>query len=733
MQELFPPTKWINYVMGTLSGWWLGESEGRVEEPYLAPEEWNKYLLEAGFDGVDAVFHDGQFNANIISVNRPPQTRPKAITLLHLGPPTEKAQTITAVLQAAGYDVELCEFNRTPPSGRDIVAVLDIERPFLHDVTEEQFSRFKALMEEVGESGILWVTGAAQINCRDPRYGMMFGLARVVRTEYELDFATLELDCFDSAGWDAIIAVLGEFQTRSNDSEFKPALEWALADGVVHVGRFHWMSVNEELAVSAPVATARKLGISKRGILDTLHWQHFEPPKLEKGWIKVRNEAVGLNFKDLLISMGIVEGHVTETDGLGCEFSGVVVEVGPEVTTVSPGDRVMAIALGCFSSTLIAHESVCVKIPDALSFVDAATMPLVYCTTIRGLVDQARLERGQSVLIHSAAGGVGIAALHIAKSIGAEIFCTVSNEEKAGFLMRDFGIPRDHIFNSRNLTFRRDVLAATDGRGVDVVLNSLSGELLHASWDCVAAFGCLVEIGKRDLVGKGSLALAPFEHNRSYIGVDFAEIAYARPWVSGRLLRIMVDMLQQGQLKPIAPVTLFEGARVKDAMRFMQKGDHIGKVVVTMPGRAEDLDVETPPSKPALTLDGEASYIFVGGLGGLGQAIAVWLAESGAKESELMPPTNDMTPKDNPADYHVAIVIFLSRSAGTPGKYDRFISELEALGCSALMVSGSVSTIEDVERAVKASKRPIRGVFQASMVLRVSTCMCTFSDIEFAR
>ncbi|KAK5659385.1 hypothetical protein OQA88_1478 [Cercophora sp. LCS_1] len=695
MQELFPPTKWINYVMGTLPGWWLGEGEGRVEEPYLAPENWDKYLVEAGFDGVDAVFHDGQFNSHIISVNRPLQTRPKEITLLYLQSPSERTEAIEAVLQSAGYDVELCEFNSTPPAGRDIVAVLDVDQPFLHDVTESQWARFKALMEEIEDSGVLWVSGASQINCKDPRYGMMLGLARVVRTEYEIDFATLELDRFDGAGWDAISAVLGEFQTRSDDGEFKPQLEWALADGVVHVGRFHWMSVNNDLAASAPLATARKLDISKRGFLGTLHWQHFEPPKLAPGWIKIQNKAVGLNFKDLLISMGIVEGHVVEGDGLGCECSGVVLEVGPDVTTVSPGDRVMVIASGSFASTLVAHESICVKIPDSLSFVDAATMPLVYCTTIRGMIDQARLEKGQSILIHSAAGGVGIAALHIAKSIGAEIFCTVSNEEKVNFVMREFGIPRNRIFNSRDLTFRRDVLAATNGRGVDVVLNSLSGELLHASWDCVATFGCLVEIGKRDLVGKGALALAPFEHNRSYIGVDFAQIAYDRPWMSTRLLRMMVDMLQRGELKPIAPVTLFDGTQVQDAMRFMQKGDHIGKVVVTMPERAEELDVQTLSRKPALTLDAEASYIFVGGLGGLGQAIAVWLAESGATE-----------------------IVFLSRSAGDPGKYDKFVQELNALGCSAIMISGSVSLVGDVERAVKATKRPIRGVLQASMVLR---------------
>ncbi|RYP54562.1 hypothetical protein DL768_000622 [Monosporascus sp. mg162] len=695
LQELDPPTKWINYVMGTLPGWWLGEREGRVEEPYLPPKKWEKYLTEAGFDGLEAVLNDGQLNSHMVSVSRPMETRSKSATLLHLGIPTAKTDAIKAVLQAGGYNVQLCEFYNTPPRGRDIIAVLDVEQPFLHDMTEPQFIRLNSLLDEVKDSGILWVTGASQVNCQDPRYGMTFGLARVVRSEYEIDFATLELDRFDSAGWGAIAGVFGEFQTRNSDGEFKPTLEWALADGVVQVGRFHWISVDKELADLAPPATARKLDISKRGFLSTLNWQQFEPPALRPGWIKIKTVAVGLNFKDVLIAMGIVEGDVTEGDGLGCECSGVVLEVGPDVTSVSPGDRVMAIATGSFSSTLVTYGSVCARIPDTLSFTDAATMPLVYCTTIRALIDRAQLEKGQSVLIHSACGGVGIVALYLAQAVGAEIFCTVGNEEKANHLVREFGIPRDHIFSSRDLSFERDVLAKTNGRGVDVVLNSLSGELLHASWDCVATFGCLVEIGKRDLVGKGSLALAPFQYNHSYICVDFAQIAYERHWMSTKLLQIMVDMFKQGQVKPIGPVTVFDGTSVEDAMRFMQKGDHIGKVVVTLPDNPEELDVKSLLIKSELALDESASYLFVGGLGGLGQAIAIWMAQAGAKE-----------------------IIFLSRSAGTPGRYDRFVEELEKLDCSALMISGSVSEINDVGKAMNATNRPIRGVLQASMVLK---------------
>jgi NADPH:quinone reductase-like Zn-dependent oxidoreductase len=224
--------------------------------------------------------------------------------------------------------------------------------------------------------------------------------------------------------------------------------------------------------------------------------------------------------------MGIVDARVKTT--LGIEACGIVRKVGPNARDLNPGDRVFAFGEGCFSTHLILPQKVFAKIPDSLSFEDAATMPCVFATVIHGLLDQGGLQAGQTVLIHSACGGVGLAAIQIAKMIGAEIYCTVGNEEKVQYLMSTFDMPRNRIFNSRDKSFLADVMAATKGRGVDIVLNSLSGELLHTSWDCVAEFGKLIEIGKRDLVGNGKLALNVFELNRSYHGIDLGHIMELR-------------------------------------------------------------------------------------------------------------------------------------------------------------------------------------------------------------
>ena len=208
------------------------------------------------------------------------------------------------------------------------------------------------------------------------------------------------------------------------------------------------------------------------------------------------------------------------------------------------------------------------------------------------------------------------------------------------------GISPERIFNSRDDSFKRDILRTTGGRGVDVVLNSLSGDLLHASWDCVAKYGCMVEIGMVDLIGRGSLAMNNFLDNRSYAAVDMDALNRERPHIINKHLNTMMRWYQEGHISPIIPVTSFSATQTEDAFRRMQQGNHIGKFVLSMPSAEDEAHrgVRMIPYKPALRLPTNASYLCVGGLGGIGQAISIWMAEAGATESELSPSlksTND--------------------------------------------------------------------------------------------
>jgi len=230
--------------------------------------------------------------------------------------------------------------------------------------------------------------------------------------------------------------------------------------------------------------------------------------------------------------MGVAEGRKVEGDGLGCEASGVVRRTGPGVKHLAPGDRVIIGTTGAHATTLVVSEKLCAKMPDRLSFVEGGGMPCVYATVIRSLLDVARIKRDDTVLVHCACGGVGLAAIQICRMVGAEVFCTVGTQEKVEYLMETFDIPRNRIFSSRDISFLPGIMRETSNRGVDVVLNSLSGELLHGSWKCVADFGIMVEIGRRDIAGRGHLAMDIFDHNRSFVCVNFAQLSIDRPSIA---------------------------------------------------------------------------------------------------------------------------------------------------------------------------------------------------------
>ncbi|KAF4945826.1 hypothetical protein FGADI_11645 [Fusarium gaditjirri] len=711
LMELSPESsKSVNYVMGPLVGWWLSE-DGRENEPYVSAGIWHEKLLQAGFSGVEAYAFDGNMSNSIIA--RPAQPRCeqlKRVSIIAHKLNNPAVAEVTKYLQGTGLELDLFSLGQVLTPGQPAVFLMDLEAPFLVNMTEEQFNSFKRTLFSVQDVPFCWVTGACQIGCKNPDYALVNGMARSIRQETGIDLVTFELEVFDESAWKALSDLLETFPSRVTDGEVDTDFEseYAFHAGTIQVGRMHWINVNSELQDKRPENRTESLVIDKPGIIQTLHWKQKTSPVLKaEDWVQVDTRAVGLNFKDVLIAMGIVEAT---NDGLaagdfGFEGAGVVTRVGSGVQHLVVGDQVAFSSTGCFSTSQAMPEIYCTKIHESLTFEEAATMPCVFGTAMYGLVDLARLEAEQSVLIHSACGGVGQAAIQIAKMIGAEIFCTVGSEEKMEYLMSVLGIPRDHIFNSRDSSFRQGILKATYGRGVDVVLNSLSGELLHESWNCVARFGTMVEIGKRDFIGKAELAMDRFENNRTFVGLDHTELWAHKPKVASRVLNRIMELCRQGKLGPIGPIKTFEAARVEEAFRYMQKGQHIGKIVVTVPESRATQAPEAEPARRELILRGDRTYVFAGGLGGLGQSIATYLAEKGARH-----------------------LLFFSRSATRFAESNpAFFEELESLGCSAQVVSGNINNRADVEKAVASATNPVAGVLQAAMVLQDAN----FVDMKF--
>ncbi|KAK2596464.1 hypothetical protein N8I77_013354 [Diaporthe amygdali] len=703
LQEMWTESKAMNFVMGTLPGWWLGTEDGRAQEPYVDPERWAVELSKAGFSKPEAVVPDDElpFQDEVVIIASPVVERSttNTVSLLSGQPDGIVATAISAALQKRGMSVDVVSVRDEPKQG--VISILDLEgSSFLNGIAAKDYEHLRDfLIKTATKDGILWLTRPCQLGCSDPRYGSIIGLARVLRNEQKINIATLEMDEFTSEG--SMDAVFGVFQRSRNqpatsDDDVNPDSECSWSGGSLYIPRFHWFSVSKELAEKDPDGSVgiKKLEIGKRGSLQTLEWRDAPPlAQPESGEVLVETRAVGMNFKDVLIAMGIVDGNEGGASGLGVECSGVVTRLGPDVVDLQVGDRVAVIATSSYSTVLKTPADMCVKIPDSLSFEEAATMPSVFGTVIYGLLHLANLEAGQTVLIHSACGGIGIAAIQICRVVGAEVFVTVGTDEKVEYLMETFEIPRDRIFNSRNSEFLPGILRETAGKGVDVVLNSLSGELLHASWKCVAEFGCMIELGKRDFIGQGRLAMEVFEENRSFFGVHMIPLCKRRPRLMRRVLERMMDLYRFGSIRPIQPMQVFDGANIQEAFRFMQKGKHMGKLVVRMPENSSLL--RTAPAHVGLSLRPDASYLLIGGLGGLGRAISTWMAERGARN-----------------------LIYLSRSAGKGADDANLVEELAAMGCTAQLVKGSVTSAEDVRRAVKNARLPIAGVIQMSMVLR---------------
>ncbi|HDS1734775.1 type I polyketide synthase [Pseudomonas sp. BP8] len=379
------------------------------------------------------------------------------------------------------------------------------------------------------------------------------------------------------------------------------------------------------------------LGFDLPGQLRNLRWEVREPRQPAADELDIAVRATGLNFRDVMFALGLLSDEAIENGfsgpTLGFEFAGVVQGKGAAVLgDFAPGDRVVGFGPCSFANRLVTNANAVARIPEGMSFEAAATIPSTFFTVYYALHHLARLEPGEKVLIHGAAGGVGIAAIQIAKWLGAEIHATAGSDEKRDFL-RLLGV--DNVYDSRSLAYADQVLAATGGRGVDVVLNSLAGEAINRNLRVLKPFGRFLELGKRDFYQNTRIGLRPFRNNISYFGIDADQLMSERPDLTRRLFGEMMALFEQGILHPL-PFREFDANQVVEAYRYMQQARQIGKIVVTYGNRIEQtVDVRQQPAR-ALQLDAEATYLVTGGLGGFGLRTAQWLVDKGARHLLLL-------------------------------------------------------------------------------------------------
>ena len=372
-------------------------------------------------------------------------------------------------------------------------------------------------------------------------------------------------------------------------------------------------------AAPAHMSPPRQLVPSSAATLDGLSWQPLAQAAVRAGQLRIRVLASGLNFRDVLIALGMVPGQRVF---LGAECAGIVEAVGPGVSPFEVGAVVFGFAPGSLATVVDVDARFVALWPAELGSPElAASLPVAYLTTMLGLERIAGLRAGQRVLIHAATGGVGLAALQIAQRAGAQVFATAGSAEKRAWLQR-LGV--QHVFDSRTLAFAQRIAEITAGAGVDVVLNSLAGEFIGAGVQSLASNGCFLELGKRDVWPE-----ARFARERPaarYAVYDLGETAQQQPELVRTMLDGLVEALRAGSLRPL-PLRVFDFADAAHAMRWMAQARHIGKLVLRAP-----LDQRTARNVP---IDEHATYLITGGLGALGLHTARWLVDRGARHLVL--------------------------------------------------------------------------------------------------
>jgi NADPH:quinone reductase-like Zn-dependent oxidoreductase/acyl carrier protein len=539
----------------------------------------------------------------------------------------------------------------------------------------------------------LWIVctgalgGVVDGTAPNPSQSGLWAAARVVQNEFPaVEVRGLDVD--PSMAMDVAASRLSEVITQiPAERELRLSATGRVALRVLRGG-----VLRETDNAPAGAETGLCLAIDRAGQADGFVWRPAPRRTPQPDEVEIRVAATGLNFRDVMWSVGLLPDEALENGftgpTIGMECAGVVSAVGPSVKDFAVGERVVAFAADAFASHVTVGAQTVARIPEGVSTESAATLPVAFLTAYYALVHLARLQRGETVLIHGGAGGVGLAALQIAKLCGATVFATAGSPDRRA-LLRELGA--DHVLDSRSLAFVDDVRRITGGAGVDVVLNSLAAEAMERSVDCLKPFGRFLELGKRDYYTNRHLGLRPFRNNLSYFGIDADQLLDAQGAVVRKLFGELMALFAAGKLVPL-PYRVFDADDAAKAFRLMQRSGHIGKILVRPPTPAQPTEAARP-----FRVDPRGRYLVVGGLGGFGLATAQWLAEKGARHLTLM-----------------------GRSARPGEQAAQVLAELKEKGVRVELVAVDVADKAALDRylvSLEGDEVPLKGVFHAAMVI----------------
>ncbi len=676
--------RWVDLIFGLTEGWWrFTDTDLRENYPLLSVGKWEEVLLHGGFEEVLPIApeldEEDLFSQQAVIVSR--KTSPPAPLLVkergdwlifgdrrfNIG--KELAQQLQnqgerCILVYSGTVKEQLneqEFSINPRNSQNFSQLIENLSNYQSsfkgvvylwglDATPVENLNSEVLevdLENYCGSALYLIQALLKVNISNtPIYlvtqnsqpignntisgfsqSLLWGIGKVAALETDFNYKNIDLDAQTNLTAQ-IQTLLTELLWSDEETQV------AFRGDKRYVAR---LARYQNLVQKQPL----QLTISERGTLENLEFQPLVRKKPADNEVEIHVKATGVNFRDILNTLGLYPG---DAGALGCECVGEIVALGNQVENLKVGDTVIAIASGSFSEYVTVNAAMVVVKPEKLTIEETATIGVTFLTAHYGLHHLAKISPGDKVLIHSGAGGVGQAAIQIAQQAGAEVFTTASPGKWE--VLKSMGIERKNIFNSRTLDFAEEIIKLTQGEGVDIVLNSLSGDFITQSFSLLKDNGRFIELGKTQDWNFTKSQLKP---NAAYFPVDLVDLCRQQPDLIQTMLRDLISQFAANKLKPL-PYTVFPFEQTVDAFRYMQQSKHIGKVVVSQTSA-----LQTSPPTPLLikergdeaqlyrgevatapSIKKDGTYLITGGLGGLGLLIAEWLVKEGARNLVLV-------------------------------------------------------------------------------------------------
>ena len=599
----------------------------------------------------------------------------------------------------------------TIPDRASVVIALELQDSFLSRMTDEEMAQLQFIVKR--SSTIVWMTGANPIAGSRPELGLVSGLSRAIMLEHPaLRFCTFAAgDVISNMDVTAqhTLSLLG-----GNDTEaFPDDLEFYQHGGLLHVSRFvpedclneRFRNAIRRTAMKAPLKDClpAELKIGIHGGVIRTRFEQINPDStpLPADYVEIDVKAVGIDSEE--IDTVTVRRNTLDASSVR-EYGGVVRSIGTAITDLGPGDRVVVMAPGKLQTVERCPRWACVKMTARETFEVTASLPISFTTAIYTLEKKAKLLKGQSVLIHLGCSDIGMAAIQIARAIGADIFTTVNTAEEGHSLECRFSISADRIFSLHDSSFVQDIMVQTNRRGVDVILNSLTGEHLHDTWKLCAPFCTFVELGKRDIIDAGKLDMRHFKNSVTFTAFDLASLFYNPRFQStwSELLLGVMERYREGKIVPMEQPRVIEASAVAESLR-LSAGNLNGRMILSL----QDLDtpIQVVPAQYRARLSSSKTYLLVGCLGGLGRSLSRYMLKQGARR-----------------------FVFLGRSGCDKPDAQKLVTDMTAVGADVQVVRGDVMNPRHVRASIQASKTPIGGVVQAAMGLDVRTPLSSITD-----